>query len=914
MGDLLKGPERSNFPTGTVTFLFTDIEGSTKLAQQHPEAMPSLLARHHEILHQCIEANNGHVFQIVGDAFCASFYTVRDGLMAAVDAQCRLQGENWGNTPIRVRMGLHTGSAGWDGKDYRGYLTLAKVQRIMSLAWGGQVLLSNSSAELLHGELPEGITVRDLKEHRLKGLPDPEHLWQMVAQKVQQDFPPLQSLKEVPNNLPVQLTRFIGREKEVEQIKKRLENNRLVTLTGSGGIGKTRLSIRVASELLDEYPNGAWLVELAPIADPEWVARAFCAVLDIAIQGNASPLTVLTEYLHSKKLLLVVDNCEHLIDTCAQLCDSLLLACPDLRILASSREALGIDGENSYRVPSLSLPDPKSGWAAIEGSEAVKLFVGRANAVLPEFELTESNAFAITQICKRLDGIALAIELAASRVKLLRVEQIASRLDDAFRLLTGGSRTALPRQQTLRALIDWSYNLLSEQERTLLRRLSVFMGGWTLEAAEFVGEDADMLDLLTHLVDKSLVVVDLEHGNEPRYYLLETIRQYGREKLSGSGEADSIRDRHLAYYLAFAVRAEPEVQGAEQLVWFDRLDAEIDNFRTALEWSLNGDEKRTERGLQMASSLWWFWYQRSYRDESQWLKKTLEASQNSTDLVRRANALVRLAWVRFFDEMPANEGLAIGQTLGSEGRESVALALLGKGAWAVYQADYAQAISLVEESLQLFRKIGNRWGICEALTWMGLSLIFQGDHQKAIAPLQESLALAQQTQDGNEIGFALWQLGRAAMARGDYSQATTFMKESLALYRELKLFGGVTFLLGDLGRASLGQGNYQQAAFHYREALTIYWDLGSKRYIAQGLEQLADVAMMCQQYTRAARLLGAAEAIRQSIGAALFPFQREDYQRSLDVLRSQLDETALATHWAEGQTMNTKQAVEYALE
>ncbi len=343
------------------------------------------------------------------------------------------------------------------------------------------------------------------------------------------------------------------------------------------------------------------------------------------------------------------------------------------------------------------------------------------------------------------------------------------------------------------------------------------------------------------------------------------------------------------------------------------MDSDIDNFRAALEWSLSGDKERAETGLQLASSLWWFWYLRGHREEGQWLEKALEASQGSTDLVRRANSLARLAWVRFFDEMHANEGLALGYMLGPEGRESVALALLGKGAWAMYQADYAKAILLAEDGLKHFREIGNRWGVCEALTWKGLSLIYQGDHEKAVAPLQESLVLARQAQDGNEIGFALWQLGKAAMARGDYSQAITSMKESLALYRELKLPGGVAFLLGDLGKASLGQGDYQQADSYYREALAIYWDWGSHRYIAQGLEQLADVATLDQQLTRAARLLGAAEAIRQSSGAALFPFQVEAYKHSLDVLRSKLDEATLSASWTEGQNMNIKQAVEYAL-
>jgi predicted ATPase/class 3 adenylate cyclase len=764
----------SSLPSGTVTFLFTDIEGSTKLAQEYPAQWESLRARHHTILQSAMDANNGYVFQIIGDAFCVAFHTATEGLNAAVEAQRWLQHQDWGKAPVKVRMGLHTGSAELTGSDYRSYLTMAKVQRVMSVAYGGQVLLSNTSAELLHNELPDEIRLRDFKEHRLKGLPGPEHLWQIVAPDLEQDFPPLQSLMEIPNNLPVQLTSFIGREKEIDQIKKRLERDRLVTITGSGGIGKTRLSIQVTSELLDEYPQGVWLVELAPITDSSLVIHTVCAALHVTLQGNAPALNVLIDYLKLKKILLVLDNCEHLIDACARLCDSLLHACPDLRILASSREALGIDGENAYRVPSLSLPNSKDELQTIKKSEAVKLFMERASATLPKFEITEVNAPVVVQICQRLDGVALAIELAASRVKLLKVEQIAARLDDAFRLLTGGSRTALPRQQTLRTLIDWSYNLLSDEERTALRCCSVFVGGWSLEGVEAVCNNPDMLDLLTHLVDKSLVAVDFEHGDEPRYYLLETIRQYAREKLAESGETRLIRDRHLTHFLALAKRAEPEVQSAEQLRWLDGLELDIDNFRAALEWSLERGEGGAEIGLKIASNLWWFWYLRGHPEEGQWLEKTLRASQTSADLVTRANALSRLSVVRFIHGVArtaADEALALGQTLGSAGRESVALALLFKGAWAVYQADYAQGKLLAEESVKLFRELGHRWGMCEALTWLGMSLINMGDHQLAIPPLEESLALARQARDGNEIGFALWQLGRAAMARSDYSQA-----------------------------------------------------------------------------------------------------------------------------------------------
>ena len=899
-------------PSGTVTFLFTDIEGSTKLAQEHPDRWEALRTRHHAILQAACETNRGFVFQIIGDAFCVAFPTVKDGLAAAVESQQGLQTEPWERTPVKVRMGLHTGSAEWNGNDYRGYLTLAKVQRVMSVAYGGQVLVSNASAELLHHELPTKITLRDLQEHRLKGLPDPEHLWQVLAPELQQEFPPLQSLKEIPNNLPVQLTSFIGREKEVGQIKKRLEKNRLVTLTGSGGVGKTRLSIQVASELVGEYPNGVWLVELAPVTDPSLVTKTICTTLNVTLQGNTPALNGLTDYLKQKKILLVVDNCEHLIDACAQLCETLLHICPELRILASSREALGIDGENAYRVPSLSLANPKDQLQTIRESEAVKLFMERACVMVPEFEMTEVNAPVIAQVCQRLDGIALAIELAASRVKLLKVEQIAARLDDAFRLLTGGSRTALPRQQTLRALIDWSYNLLSEEERTALRYFSVFAGGWTLEGAEAVYNHSNLLDLLTHLVDKSLVAVDLEHGEEPRYYLLETIRQYAREKLTESGETSHVRDRHLAYFLDLAKRAEPEVQGAEQLLWFDRLDMEIDNLRAALAWSLERGEDGAQLALQMASSLWWFWFLRSSQDESHWLEKALIATQDSADPVSRAKALSRMSGLRFYDEAAAEKALALGQGLGPEGTESVALALFYKGAWAMYQADHAQGKVLLEESVRLFRELGHRWGMCEALTFLGLLSINMGDHQLAIAPLEESLALARQARDGNEIAFALWQLGRAAMARGDYSQAMTFMTESLAINKELKLPGGVAFVLSDLGKAALEQGEYQQAVSYFKEALTLYWDWGNERKIAEGLEQLAS-AVMHPHVKKAVRLLGTAEALRQSCNAIIFPYEVAYYERTLAWLHAQLDEATFVFYWDAGRAMNISQTVQDAL-
>lgn len=780
----------------------------------------------------------------------------------------------------------------------------AHCQAMRALALSGQ-----RSAALAQFE-----TCRRILKQELSAEPARETT--VLAEQIKADD---LTVEQRQYNLPTTLTPLIGREAELVQIQEQLANHRLVTLTGSGGVGKTRLAVQAGYESVQDYQQGVWLIELAPLADPALVPNSVITMFDLPEDAARSPLTVLTDYLREKTLLLMLDNCEHLIEACAQLAEHLSLHCPDVCILATSREALGIDGEVALRVPSLSLPPiDVTTHEACAQAEAVQLFVERAAAALPGFVFTDANAPLIAQICRRLDGIALAIELAASRVKVLSIEQIADRLDDAFRLLTGGRRTALPRQQTLRATIDWSYDLLAEAERIVLRRLAVFVGGATLEAVDAVcsgdGLDAhEGLDLVTQLVNKSLVVVEREQGVETRYTLLETVRQYAREKLSESGEADAIRSQHLTFFRDLARRAEPEMQGARQLLWLDRLEVEINNLRAALKWSLEDAEAHADMGLRLASHLWWFWFIRDYSDGGEWLEKTLLASQASVDQVTRATALARLGWVSFFDATHAEEGLTLGRTLGPVGRESVALALLGKGAWAFYQADYAQAKSLLEESLGFFQEAGYRFGICESLTWLGMALINLGDYQQAKDRLEESLALARKAQDANEIGFAVWQLGRAAMFQGDYAQAATLMQESLAIYREIKQMGGVTFLLNDLGKAALLKGDHQQAVLYFRESLSLYWKSGYVRNIASGLEQVASIAVVDRQSERAATLLGAAQALRESSGADLYPYQRAEYEQSLESLHSQLDEATLAAQWGAGRVMTMKQAIKMAL-
>jgi len=480
---------------GTITFLFTDVEGSTKMWEEAPDLMPQTIERHDEIALAVIEENGGGVVKSrgEGDSVFAVFPRASEALAAAAKLQIALRTEPWpAKTPIKVRMALHTGEAQERDEDYYG-APVNRCARLRAIAHGGQIVVSLTTEELVRDGLKGGVSLKDLGLHRLKDLSRPEQVFQVLHPELPEDFPPLRSLDALPNNLPQQLTSFIGREQVIAEVLEIFKHTRLLSLTGSGGAGKTRLALQVAADLLEDYEDGVWMIELAALADPNLVAQSVATTIGVREEPGRPILATLTDFLKSKKVLLVLDNCEHLLSACATLCDQLLRASPGLYILATSREGLNIAGETTYRVPSLGLPDPRSSQVISElvQVEAVRLFVERAQAAQPSFQVNDQNAASLAQLCVRLDGIPLAIELAAARVKALSVDQINQRLDDRFRLLTGGSRTALPRQQTLRALIDWSYDLLTPEEQTLLRRLSVFAGGWTLEAAEAVCADSD---------------------------------------------------------------------------------------------------------------------------------------------------------------------------------------------------------------------------------------------------------------------------------------------------------------------------------------------------------------------------------------------------------------------------------------
>ena len=838
-------------PTGTVTFLFTDIEGSTKLAREFPERWESSRSRHHQILREAIESNSGFVFQIIGDAFCAAFHTAANAIKAAVEAQQRLQGEAWGEYVIRVRMGIHTGEAELRDDEYHGYLTLSLVQRIMSAGHGGQVLVSGATENLLRSQLLDNASLRDLGKHEFRDVPQPVRVFQVVASNLPVEFPALRTIHSHPNNLPTQLTSFVGREKELADIQKLLSDTHILTLIGPGGTGKTRISIQVASALLDIYPDGLWLVELAPILDPLLVPRVTARIMGLRDEPQRPVIDMLCDYLQEKKMLLILDNCEHLVDACARMADRILHAAPDVRILASSREALGIGGEVTYRVPSLGLPDigHLPSLESLSQYEAVKLFIDRAKSAVPTFAVTNDNAPAVAQICHRLDGIPLAIELAAAKIRVLGIEQIAKRLDDRFRLLTGGSRTALERHQTLRAAIDWSYNLLPVAEQVLFRRLSVFIGGWTLEAAEAVCVDeliknADVLDLLEQLINKSLVLME-EHQSETRYSMLETMRQYANEKLAESGESDTLRDRHLEYFLNLAETAEPHLIRPEQLEWLAKLDADYENIRLALQWALN--KESAEPSLQLCAALGLFWSIRCYWLEgSNWLSNALTKphQQSTSENISRVRALYQdVMLAEHLDDLErmensSRQSLALAEEV-SDKRDR-AIARLWRGSTLDRQGDYENAYVLMEQSLSDFRELHDpyweavcyRWGSADLALMSGLTF-----EEKGVVDLR----LARKAGERINLAEALLGSARDLLQFKHLDEASEYAKEAIALFKQMGVSANMSGYF--LAEISWLKGHYEEARSTLTEVQEQYRLVGEKNLRSIMIEHLGTLAL-----------------------------------------------------------------------
>jgi len=872
----------AELPTGTVTFLFADIEGSTVLLHRLGDRYTDALNGYRDCLRAAVEDGGGREVDTAGDAFFAAFARATDALKAAVGAQRGLLAHAWPDgVSMRVRMGLHTGEPLNADVGYVG-MVVHRAARICAVGHGQQILVSRVTRDLVEDDLPPDVNLKDLGQHRLKDLAHSQHLFQVVATGLPAEFPPLRSLDARLNNLPLQLTSFVDREREKAEIRSLLPASRLLTLTGSGGAGKTRLALQVAAEVLEEFPDGVWFIELATLADPALVAHTVASALNVLEQPGRPMHETLAEALRDRHLLLVLDNCEHLVDACAHLGEALLRACPRLRILATSREGLGVAGEMAWRVPSLSLPAPQEHLTMerLADCGGVRLFIERAVASQPGLMVTDRNAATVVQICRRLDGIPLALELAAALAKVLSVEQIAARLDDRFRLLTGGNRTALPRQQTLTATMDWSYHLLPEDERTVLRRLSVFAGGWTLEAAEAVCsqdgiEAAQILALQAQLVAKSLVVMEAQNG-DARYRLLETIRQYARDRLLEAGEAATVRGRHRDWYLKLAERARPELQGPRQAEWLERLETEHDNLRSALDWT-STEESGAEDGLRLSGALWEFWHVRGYFTEGRgWLESMLARG-------RAASAAPR------------------------------AKALAGEGFLAYRQGDYESAIALLQESLPLFRELGDRSGTGHALQALGTIAIHQGDFERAKALLAESLEWCRQAGDKRRMAISLNNMGEVGRCQGDYAAARASYEASLGLRREVGDRRGLAVSLGNLGHVALHEGDSRRAMMFFSEALDLARELMYKLAIAEYLAGLGGVAIAEGQATRAARLLGAAEALLRVLDAPLSPPDLAEYEQSKTATRAVLADSAFAEAWAEGQAMSLEQAIEYGL-
>ena len=863
----------SRSPSGTVTFLFTDIEGSTQWWEEQPAWMGHAFTRQEAILRTVAEAHGGYVYKMIGDAFQIAFETGLSAVNAAVEAQRLLQTEDWGELgPLRVRMAIHTGVTEERADDYVGPV-LNRLGRLLSAGHGGQILLTQTTHELVQDWLPPNISLQDLGQHRLKDLVRPEHIYQVTIPGLISSFPPIRTLDAFPHNLPLQLTSFIGREKEILQVKRLLLGDRFVTLTGPGGTGKTRLAVQTGADLLELFPDGVWLVELASLADPSLVPQTIAATLQVRESAGRPIMTLLIDYLQAKEMLLILDNCEHLLAACAEVITALLRACPHLSIIATSREALDIPGEMTLRVPSLSVPDIRRAPPAetLTQYEAIQLFVDRAGAIQPDFALTDANAFAVAQICHRLDGIPLAIELAVARVKMMPVEQVIRRLDNRFRLLTGGSRTALPRHQTLRALIDWSYDLLSDTERVLFQRLSIFAGGWTLEAAERIcqGDEIrrdDILDLLTQLVNKSLVIPDQETDAEGRYRFLETIRQYARERLMEAGGGEEIRHQHLAFYVEFAERAEPELRGPNQIEWLDRLDQEVDNIRAALEWAL---EANAEAGLRIVSALLWFLHIRSGKGEGiDWLERMLaaEARERAEAPLSEARAIIRgkalnaagTLMVMHGDAERAcalsEESLKLHEELTPMGRQGAAHALWNLAQGASYHEDLDRSWELTEKSMTLYREVGDKFGVAQCLDHLGSYALIKGDYSLARQTWEEDLALRRELGDKDGIAWSLSLLANLELWRGNQDQAWTLYVDSLNAFQEISNKWAASMALSGMGSVMLAKGNFERAAKLYEEALAYGRDMGDQNTIAGRRYDLARVAWSSGEYERAAKM------------------------------------------------------------
>ena len=871
----------ANLPTGTVTFLFTDIEGSTRLLQELGPDYSLLQTDHMQIMRDAITAGGGVEIRTEGDAFFAVFPSATGAVAAAVQAQRGMDDHAWSHgRPLRVRMGMHTGEGILGGDDYLG-IDVNRAARIAAAGHGGQVLLSESTRAVVINDLPSGVSARDLGAHQLKDLPEATRLYDLVIDELLAEFPPLKTL-EAPSNLPSELTSFVGRERELEAVKNLLGSTRLLTLTGPGGSGKTRLALRVASDVLDRFPDGVFFVELAPISEPDLVPSAIASALRKGEEGARSVLETLVIELRYQRSLLVLDNFEQVIEA-SPVIGKLMGAASQIRVLVTSRSPLRIQGEQEFTVPPLELPDPARPPRPEELTrfEALTLFAERAMAIDPSFALSEDNSRAIAEICRRLDGLPLAIELAASRLRLLSPSAMLERLDRTLPLLTGTARDLPARQRTLRGTIDWSYDLLAPEIAALFRRICVFAGGFTIAAAERVGapeceQGMDTLEGLDTLLDTSLVRRRSDLALHDRFETLQTIREYGLERLEDGDDSAAVRCSHANYFLEFAEATEPELRGPDLELYLEVLRLEHDNMRAALAWALENNEG--DFALRISSSLWRFWH----------LHGDLTEGRGWTD---QALAL------------PS----AVGRT-----RER-ARALLAAGSLAYWARATPAMARAYEEAMVIFRKLEDPAGIALATFDKAFALATQDRIADAAEMFRAARVLFEEIGDSRGVGDSLFGLSGMSRKLGDLDAARSEAEEALHLHKALGDVFGVHGDLYVLGRAATDAGDLDAALELFLETLGMAEHMGSSTGLALSLDLLAVLDAYRGKPDRAMKLAGAAAAIKDSI-AGEAPPELLDLPDSRAQARSLITDEEIKAAWDDGRALSVDEALAYARE
>jgi predicted ATPase/class 3 adenylate cyclase len=817
------GVRRRDLPSGTVTFLFTDIEGSTRLLEGLGERYAELLARHHGVLRAAFTAEGGTEIATEGDSFFVVFPSAPRAVAACVAAQRALAADpSLAQASLKVRMGLHTGEGVVAVADYVG-LDVHRAARVAAAGHGGQVLLTSATRALVDGSLPDGATLKDLGEHRLKDLSRPERIYQLVVPDLPADFPELQTLDRRANNLPVQVTSFIGREHEVAEAGRLLAGTRVLTLTGPGGTGKTRLSLQVAAEASDDFEDGVFFVPLAPIFDANLVPSTVAQELGVQESGSVPLRDRLLDYLGPRQALLVLDNFEQVV-AAAPFVGEMLQAAPRLKVLVTTRAVLHVYGEQEFAVPPLRMPDPNAlpSLATLSQYEAVALFIQRAVAVKSDFAVTDQNASAVAEICARLDGLPLAIELAAARVKLLPPEAILARLDRSLGLLTSGARDLPARQQTLRGAIAWSHDLLDEPARRLFAQLGVFVGGCALEAADAVcspHEGAGVLDGLAALVDQSMLRQEEHHG-EPRFVMLETIREFALEKLAEAGELEDLRSRHARYFLEFAERAEPQLVGRDQGSWLDWVQDEQGNIRAALDWASHNRDAET--ALRLAAAVWRFWQIRGQLHEGAERLADALAVDGADRLIRaRAKALEAAGGIAYWrarlDESERHYESALQLNRQLDDKSAIARSLYNLAfprlmdlSPTAVQADPTvtdRSRELLAESLQLYRELDDQHGVANGLWALGTSRFLVNEREQSLSEFAEALEIFRAVGDRFMTGWTLFQLGVSDLTADQFASARSYLTEALTTFAEADDRSGIVLLLDAFGSLEAASGD-----------------------------------------------------------------------------------------------------------